>query len=122
MRRAAVLIGKRMFEVGFEPWGDPPPSGMPVLVVTHEAREPLPMQGCATYTFVTDGIEPALELARAAAGDKNVSIWGGTNIIPEYLRAELPDGMQLHLIPILLGDGIRHRCSPASVLRPHSMV
>ena len=54
----------------FEPWGDPPPFGMPVFVVTHEAREPLPMQGGTTYTFVTDGIEAALELARAAAGDR----------------------------------------------------
>jgi dihydrofolate reductase len=66
--------------VGFEPWGDPPPFGMPVFVVTHESREPLPMQGGTTYTFVTDGIEAALELARAAAGDKNVGIWGGANI------------------------------------------
>jgi dihydrofolate reductase len=67
---AAVLIGKRMFDVGFEPWGDPPPFGMPVFIVTHGQREPLPMQGGTTYTFVTDGIEAALELARAAAGDK----------------------------------------------------
>lgn len=47
----AVLIGKRMFDVGFEPWGDPPPFGMPVFVVTHEERAPLPMQGGTTYTF-----------------------------------------------------------------------
>jgi dihydrofolate reductase len=100
-------IGKRMFDVGFEPWGDPPPFGMPVFVATHEAREPMPMQGGTTYTFVTDGIEAALELARAAAGDKNVGIWGGANIIREYLRAGLLDEMQIHLIPILLGDGIR---------------
>jgi dihydrofolate reductase len=93
--------------VGFEPWGDPPPFGMPVFVVTHESREPLPMQGGTTYTFVTDGIEAALELARAAAGDKNVGIWGGANIIREYLRAGLLDEMQIHLIPVLLGDGIR---------------
>jgi dihydrofolate reductase len=103
----AVLMGKRMFDVGFEPWGDPPPFGMPVFVVTHEARAPLPMQGGTTYTFVTDGIEAALELARAAAGDKNVGIWGGANIIREYLRAGLLDEMQIHLIPVLLGDGIR---------------
>jgi dihydrofolate reductase len=103
----AVLIGKRMFDVGFEPWGDPPPFGMPVFVVTHEEREPLPMQGGTTYTFVTDGIEAALELARAAAGDKNVGIWGGANIMREYLRAELLDEMQIHLIPVLLGGGVR---------------
>ena len=56
---------------------------------------------------MTEGIEAALELARAAAGDKNVGIWGGANIIREYLRAGLLDEMQIHLIPILLGDGIR---------------
>jgi len=103
----AVVMGKRMFDVGFEPWGDPPPFRMPVFIVTHEEREPLPMQGGTTYTFVTDGIEVALKKARAAAGDKNVGIWGGANIIREYLKAGLLDEMQLHLIPILLGDGIR---------------
>lgn len=103
----AVVIGKRMFDVGFEPWGDPPPFGMPVFIVTHEARESLHMQGGTTYTFVTDGIEAALERARAAAGDKNVGIWGGANIIRQYLEAGLLDEMQIHLIPILLSGGIR---------------
>lgn len=103
----AVIMGKGMFDVGFEPWGDPPPFRMPVFVVTHEAREPLPMQGGTTYTFVTDGIEAALGLARAAAGDKNVGIWGGANIIRQYLKAGLLDEMRIQLIPILLGDGIR---------------
>jgi dihydrofolate reductase len=103
----AVVIGKRMFDVGFEPWGDPPPFGMPVFIVTHEAREPLPMKGGTTYTFVTDGIDAALELARAAAGDKNVGIWGGANIIRQFLKAGLLDEMQIHLVPILLGDGVR---------------
>src|SRR5690554_6784114 len=68
----AVVLGRRMFDVGFEPWGDPPPFRMPVFVVTHEEREPLPMKGGTTYTFVTGGIEAALEQARAAAADKNV--------------------------------------------------
>jgi len=103
----AVLLGKRMFDVGFEPWGDPPPFRMPVFVVTHGAREPLPMQGGTTYTFVTDGIEAALELARAAAGDKNVGIWGGANLMRQYLKAGLLDEMQIHLIPLLLGGGVR---------------
>jgi dihydrofolate reductase len=103
----AVLMGKGMFDAGFEPWGDPPPFGMPVFVVTHEARAPLPMQGGTTYTFVTDGIDAALGLARAAAGDKNVGIWGGANIIRQYLKAGLLDEMQIHLIPILLGGGVR---------------
>jgi dihydrofolate reductase len=103
----AVVLGKGMFDVGFEPWGDPPPFRMPVFVVTHEEREPLPMQGGTTYTFVTDGIEAALELARTAAGDKNVGIWGGAKIIRQTLKAGLLDEMQIHLVPILLGDGIR---------------
>lgn len=103
----AVVIGKRMFDVGFELWGDPPPFRMPVFVVTHQERDPLPMQGGTTYTFVTDGIEAALELARAAANDKNVGIWGGANLIRQSLKAGLLDEMQIHLIPILLGGGIR---------------
>jgi dihydrofolate reductase len=101
----AVVLGKGMFDVGFEPWGDPPPFRMPVFVVTQE-REPLPMQGGTTYTFVT-GIEDALEMARAAAGEKNVGVWGGAQIIREYLEAGLLDELQIHLIPILLGDGVR---------------
>jgi dihydrofolate reductase len=103
----AVVLGKGMFDVGFDPWGDPPPFRMPVFVVTHEERNPLPMQGGTTYSFVTDGIEAALEQARAAAGNKNVGIWGGANIIRQYLKAGLLDEMQIHLIPILLGGGIR---------------
>jgi dihydrofolate reductase len=103
----AVLIGKRMFDVGFEPWGDPPPFRMPVFVVTHEEREPLPMQGGTTYIFATDGIEAALERAREAAGDKNASVWGGANIITQYLKAKLLDEIQIHLIPVLLGGGVR---------------
>jgi dihydrofolate reductase len=91
----------------FRAVGDPPPFGMPVFVVTHDEREPLPMQGGTTYTFVKDGIEAALELARAVAGDKNVGIWGGANILREYLRAGLLDEMQIHLIPVLLGGGVR---------------
>jgi dihydrofolate reductase len=65
------------------------------------------MQGGTTYTFVTDGIEAALELARAAAGDKNVGVWGGANIMRQYLKAGLLDEMHIHLVPVLLGGGIR---------------
>ena len=103
----AVLIGRRMFDAGFEPWGDPPPFGRPVFVLTHETRDPLPMQGSTTYHFVTDGIEAGLEQARAAAGGKDVSIWGGANVLRQYLRAGLLDEMEIHLIPVLVGDGIR---------------
>jgi dihydrofolate reductase len=64
------------------------------------------MQGGTTSTFVTDGIDSALELARAA-GDKDVGIWSGANIIEEYLKAGLLDETQIHLIPVLFGDGTR---------------
>ena len=78
-----------------------------MFVVTHDAREALPMQGGTTYPFVTDWIEAALELALRAAGDKNVGIWGGANIMRQYLQAGLLDEMQIHLIPVLLGGGVR---------------
>lgn len=60
-----------------------------------------------TYTFVTDGIEAGLAQARAAAGEKDVGIWGGANIMRQYLKAGLLDEMQIHLIPVLLGNGVR---------------
>ena len=69
----AVLMGRRMFDVGVEPWGDPPPFGMPVFVVTHESREPLPRRGGTTYHFVTGGLEAAVADARAAA-DEEVTV------------------------------------------------
>ena len=103
----AVVLGKGMFDVGFEPWGDPPPFRMPVFVVTHEARAPLPMQGGTIYNFVTGGIAAAIDLARAAAGDKHVGVWGGAEIIRQALKAGLLDEMKIHLIPMLLGGGIR---------------
>jgi dihydrofolate reductase len=106
-RSGAVVIGRRMFDVGVEPWGDPPPFGMPVFVVTRERRDPMPMQGGTTYTFVTGGIEAALEQGRAAAGDKDVGIWGGGRVISGALKAGLLDELNIHLVPQLLGDGRR---------------
>ncbi len=106
-RTGAVLIGRRMFDLGVEPWGDPPPFERPVFVLTHEPRDPVPMQGGTTYRFVTDGIEAALEDAKAAAGEKDVGIWGGANVMRQYLEAGLVDELQIHLIPVLLGEGLR---------------
>ena len=106
-RTGAILMGKRMFDVGVEPWGDPPPFERPVFVITHAARDPMPMQGGTTYNFVTGGIEAGLEQAKATAGEKDVGIWGGANIMREYLNAGLLDEMQIHLIPVLLGGGVR---------------
>jgi dihydrofolate reductase len=103
----AILMGRRMFDVGVGPWGDPPPFGMPVFVLTHERRQPMPMQGGTTYTFVSTGIEDALEQAKRAAGEKNVAIFGGAGIVREYLKAGLVDEIQIHLVPVLLHGGVR---------------
>lgn len=102
----AVVLGKRMFE-NARGWGDEPPFHAPVFVFTHERREPLEKAGGTTFTFVNDGIESAVEQAKAAAGDKNVSVGGGANVIQQYLKAGLLDEIQIHLVPILLGSGIR---------------
>jgi dihydrofolate reductase len=102
----AVVVGRRMFD-NAQGWGDNPPFHVPVFVLTHEAREPLPKEGGTTFIFVTDGIESALEQARAAAGDRNVSIGGGANTIQQYLAAGLVDELQVHIAPLFLGGGIR---------------
>ena len=101
----ASIVGRRMFD-NAEGWGENPPFEMPVFILTHQAREPL-VKGRTTFTFVTDGIESALAQARAAAGAKNVAIGGGANIAQQYLKAGLLDEIEIHLVPILLGDGIR---------------
>ena len=103
----AMVMGRRMFDLAEGPWGDDPPFRMPVFVLTHEQREPIPKAGGTTFTFVTDGIESALKHARAAAGDKDVGIAGGADVIQQYLRAGLVDELQVHVAPVLLGEGRR---------------
>ena len=103
----AVVMGRRMFDVGLEPWGDDPPFHMPVFVVTHRAGAPLVKQGGTTYHFVTGGIEPALERARAAASDRDVVVLGGADLIRQFVGAGLVDELRIHLVPVLLGDGTR---------------
>jgi dihydrofolate reductase len=111
----ATVMGRNMFG-GQGPWGDSPWDGWwgedppfqhPVFVVTHHAREPVAKSGGTTFTFVTDGIESALEQARAAAGAKDVALAGGADVAQQYLSAGLIDEMQIHLVPVLLGDGAR---------------
>jgi dihydrofolate reductase len=87
-------------------WGEDPPFHKPVFVLTHHEREPLTLSD-TTFTFVTDGIESALAQAREAAGDKDVFLGGGADIINQYLEAGLVDEIELHVAPILLGDGER---------------
>jgi dihydrofolate reductase len=111
----ATIMGRNMFgghgRWEDEPWdgwwGDDPPFHMPVFVVTHHAREPLAKDGGTTFTFVTDGIEAALERARDAAGGRDVALGGGAQVAQQYLRAGLLDEMTIHLVPVLLGDGTR---------------
>ena len=103
----AVIMGRQMFNTGEEPWGDDPPFHMPVFVLTHKPRGKLIKEGGTLFTFVTDGIESALKQARAVAGDKDVLVAGGANADQQYLKAGLLDEIEIHLIPILLGDGIR---------------
>jgi dihydrofolate reductase len=87
-------------------WGEEPPFHMPVFVLTHHEREPLVTEG-TTFTFVTAGIEAALQQAREAAGGKDVALAGGASVAQQYLRAGLVDEMQLHVAPVLLGGGTR---------------
>ncbi len=113
----ATIMGRNMF--GGHPgrwdprkpwngwWGTNPPFHHPVFVLTHYPRPPLTMDGGTTFTFVTDGIHSAYDLARTAAGSKDVALAGGANIARQYLGAGLVDEMQLHLVPVLLGAGER---------------
>ena len=102
----AVVLGRRMFD-NAKGWGDEPPFHVPVFVLTHEAREKLVKEGGTTFAFVTDGIESALEQAKAAAGDKDISIAGGASTVQQYLNAGLLDELQIHLVPLMLGGGVR---------------
>jgi dihydrofolate reductase len=103
----AVVMGKRMFDHGEGPRGDDPPFHAPVFVVSDEDRETLAKEGGTTFAFVTDGIESALQQAQAAAGGRDVSLAGGANVVQQCLTAGLVDEFQIHLVPVLLGGGVR---------------
>jgi dihydrofolate reductase len=106
-RTGAFVMGRRMFDEGEVGWPDPPPFRAPVFVLTKRAREPWVRQGGTTFTFVTDGVESALEQARAAAGEKDVLVSGGANTLGQFVEAGLLDELQIHLAPVLLGEGVR---------------
>ncbi|MCL4200571.1 dihydrofolate reductase family protein [Patescibacteria group bacterium] len=88
-------------------WGDNPPYHAPVFVLTHHSRDPIEMEGGTTFTFVTDGIESALNKAKEAAGDRNVKIMGGASTINQYLKAGFIDELWLHIVPVTIGTGVR---------------
>ena len=103
----AYVMGRRMSDGGEVPWGDEPPFHAPVFVVTHRPREPLRRQGGTSFTYVTDGIASAVEQARAAAGGKDVAVAGGGSLLRQVLQAGLLDELELHIAPVVLGDGLR---------------
>jgi dihydrofolate reductase len=88
-------------------WGDDPPYRNDVFILTHYPRDPVEMDGGTTFHFVTDGIERGLERAREAAGGEDVKLWGGAQVIQQYLAAGLLDELELHVVPVLLGGGAR---------------
>jgi dihydrofolate reductase len=114
-RPGAILMGRYMFSGTGGPWEDPPfpgwwgddpPFHVPVFVLTHHEREPLALSD-TIFTFVTDGADSALAQAQAAAGDRDVTIAGGANVVQQYLRAGAVEEFQVHVAPILLGGGVK---------------
>ena len=113
----ATIMGRNMFGghpgpwSSTEPWkgwwGNDPPFHHPVFVVTHHPRPPLTMDGGTTFTFVTEGIDAALEQARKVAGGRDIAVAGGAAVGGQYLSAGLVDEMEIHLVPILIGKGER---------------
>lgn len=110
----AFILGRNMFGSQRGPWpddgwqgwwGDNPPYHAPTFVLTHHARPPLVMQGGTTFHFVTDGIDAALQMARAAAGDKDIKIGGGVQTVRQYIAAGHVDEIHLALSPVVLGQG-----------------
>jgi dihydrofolate reductase len=112
----ATIMGRNMFGGGPGPWGadpwmgwwgDTPPFGHPVFVVTHHPREPVEMNGGTTFHFVTDGIEAALTQAKEAAAGRDVALGGGATVAQQYLAAGLLDEIELAVVPLLLQGGQR---------------
>jgi dihydrofolate reductase len=104
-RTGVSIMGKRMFEGGERAWPEDAPFHTPVYVLTHEMREPWERPGGTTFYFVNEGIESALEQARAVAGERDIRIAGGANVIVQFLNAGLVDELALDLAPVLFGGG-----------------
>ncbi|CAL9399358.1 dihydrofolate reductase family protein [Streptomyces sp. enrichment culture] len=105
-RAGAYVMGRRMFDEGERAWPDPPPFRAPVFVLTTTARDAWVREG-TVFTYVTEGVRAALDQALAVADGKDVQISGGAHTVREYLNAGLVDELELHLVPVLLGDGLR---------------
>jgi dihydrofolate reductase len=106
-RSGANIMGKRMFEQGEASWPEEAPFHTPVYVLTHEKREPWVRPGGTTFHFVNDGPERALELARKSAGDRDIRISGGANVIQQYLNMGVVEELEIAQAPVLFGRGRR---------------
>jgi dihydrofolate reductase len=103
----AVVMGRTMFEGGVDFWAGEPPFRCPVFVVTHRPAPTVRMANGTSYTFTTSGLAAAVEMARSAAGERNVDIAGGASIVQQALRAGLVDEITLHVMPFTMGAGLR---------------
>ncbi len=101
----AVVMGRHTYDLADEPWGDEPPFGVPVFVVTHRPRDP-DIRGETTFTFVSDGIESAFRQAHSAADGRNISVMGA-HVGRQFIEAGLLDEVSIHIVPVLLGAGTR---------------
>jgi dihydrofolate reductase len=106
-RAGAYVMGRRMFDEGEVGWPETAPFHAPVFVVTHQPRAPWVRPGGTTFTFVTEGIERALDQARHAAAGRDVRVSGGADVIRQYLQAGVVDDLSIHLAPVVLGQGLR---------------
>ena len=103
-KMGAFVTGRRTFDIT-NGWGGSPPLGVPTFVVTHTAPQEWVYEG-SPYTFITDGVESAVEQAKAVAGDKDVAV-GAASIAQQCIRSGLLDEIHIDLVPVLLGGGVR---------------
>ncbi|NWC00011.1 dihydrofolate reductase family protein [Pseudomonas gingeri] len=106
-RAGANIMGKRMFDAGERSWPEEAPFHTPVYVLTHERREPWVRPGGTTFYFYTEGPAKALEQAREAAGDRDIRISGGADVIQQYLNMGVIDELEIAQAPVLFGSGRR---------------
>lgn len=105
-RTGVSIMGKNMFRGGEAFWPEEAPFHTPVYVLTHEVRQPWERPGGTTFYFVNDVIESALKQAHAAAGDRDIRIAGGANLIQQFLNAGLVDEFTIHYSPVFFGEGV----------------
>ena len=101
------VIGRTMFDSGYQSWGENPPFHAPVFVATHRGQDRIDKSGGTSYTFVTGGIKEAVEQARGVADGTDVLLAGGVSIARQALDAGLVDEVVLHVVPRLIGRGLR---------------